>query len=224
MNNKPLIFSDSDSSDSDIDLSNTLSNNSFNKLFTSSLPEISYDGDNYASNTNYIIKRKRKASKRRKLGTLDDQLSKQMGLANEYYLIGNYKAAIPILLNIIKEAPDSIDSYTTLGLIYDHLDMKQKALDLYILAMLLKKGENNNNTERWKELAQIAKELNNKEQMLFCFTKILRSSVVVNIDILWQRTMLYKDLGDTQKVYSGLEKLYELCPNDADVVREIVLV
>lgn len=150
---EPLFESASDfESESDLDLSKPgdAFNARFNKLFGNSVNEFYEIGLDKHFDTGRKATRK-KTYRKRKAGALDEALSRQMGLANNHYLNEDYEAAIPLLLDIIRTAPDSTDAYNTLGVIYEHQGNRQKSLDLYILAALLNPTES-----RWKELASLA--------------------------------------------------------------------
>ena len=68
-------------------------------------------------------------------------------------LILFYIQAIPLLLDIIRQAADSPQAYQTLGVIYEHQNQKQRALDLYLLSSLL---QIDRDPDRWRQLATMA--------------------------------------------------------------------
>ncbi|KAH0977417.1 hypothetical protein GBA52_027136 [Prunus armeniaca] len=78
-------------------------------------------------------KGRRKGSKKK----LTPEITRRLGEATLHYVHGRYEEAIPILAEIVKQAPDLSETYHTLGLVHDNLGNELKALNCFTIAALL---------------------------------------------------------------------------------------
>jgi general transcription factor 3C polypeptide 3 (transcription factor C subunit 4) len=96
----------------------------------------------------------RRRKKKKKLGrpkgsTLTPETRKKLGEANVLYAIGKFDEAVEVLKEVVRIAPNVPDSYHTLGLLYDAMGDRKKALNFYMIAAHLTPKD----TVLWKRLA-----------------------------------------------------------------------
>ncbi|KAI3788855.1 hypothetical protein L2E82_01633 [Cichorium intybus] len=82
-----------------------------------------------------IKKRGRRRGSKREISP---EFTCKLGDATVYYAHGRYEEAIPLLKEIVRICSKWLDPYETLGLIYDALGNKLKAVGLYMLAVHVK--------------------------------------------------------------------------------------
>jgi tetratricopeptide (TPR) repeat protein len=95
------------------------------------------------------------------------EMARRCGEANLKYLNGDLDAAIGVLLEVIRQAPEYSPAFQTLGVIYEELGQPQKALDIYLVAAHITPKDR----EQWRRLAQMAAAVHNREQGVYCLTK-----------------------------------------------------
>ena len=145
-------------------------------------------------------------------GELPPQLSKLMGEANMLFISKQYDRAIPILREVIRQAPTTPEPYNTLGLIYEEIGDKKKAINFYILAAINKPKD----AALWKRVAEMSHEQGNLDQALHCYTVAARIDPD-DSDTLWNRGCVQEQLGDYRKAARTLEKLNKRQPQDPAV-------
>lgn len=74
-----------------------------------------------------------------------------MGEANLLFATREFDKAIPLLLEVIKEAPHFPDAFHTLGMIYEENNDKKNALEIYMIAAHLTPRDIN----LWLRLARL---------------------------------------------------------------------
>ncbi|CAI9786714.1 unnamed protein product [Fraxinus pennsylvanica] len=88
---------------------------------------------------NYGMRRKSKKTKKkgRRKGSkkkVNSELTRKLGDATLHYAHGRYEEAISVLNEVILLAPNLSDPYHTLGLIYNEMGDKKRALNFYMIA------------------------------------------------------------------------------------------
>nr|GEZ78805.1 general transcription factor 3C polypeptide 3-like isoform X1 [Tanacetum cinerariifolium] len=91
-----------------------------------------------------MTKGRRKSKKMRRRGRrvgsrnkLSPEITRKLGDATLYYVHGRYEEAITLLKELILLSPNLPDSYHTLGMIYNAMGDKKRALAFYMLAVHL---------------------------------------------------------------------------------------
>ncbi|KAI9265552.1 hypothetical protein EDC94DRAFT_669515 [Helicostylum pulchrum] len=210
--------------DDDSELTNLLDNSGQQrlKLKTGGQDELEKDMEEFESNlalTSGIgIKNLSKvARKRALLGEirLSDDIKRKLGAANGLYIARDYGAAIDILQDVIKENPNAHPAWNTLGLVHEELGNKEKSLQLRMVAAHMC-----NDTSLWKELGQKSIENDAIKQAIYCFTKALLVDPL-DVDALWDRSFLHKQLGRSADAIAGFTKILEIMPHHFKVINEL---
>ncbi|KAF9241292.1 hypothetical protein BU15DRAFT_73419 [Melanogaster broomeanus] len=148
-----------------------------------------------------IGKRKKKKRERRVGPVLSHQVRALVGEGNQAYVDGNLADAIRVMQEVIRIEPRAISAWTVLAQCYEDREEPQKALQLRIMAAHLR-----HDAEEWERLAAQSRTLGFNQQALYCYTK-LYSLDPTNVDALWDRATLAKEMNDLRTV-SVLDILY----------------
>lgn len=154
--------------------------------------------------------RRRKTGKTRR--ELPEEVSKKQGEANLAYALGKFKDAIPLLEEVIRAAPSLPDPYKTLGLCYEQTDNRRKALDFYMITAHMTPKD----IALWKRLAALSSEMGFMRQAIYCLTKVIMRDKT-DTDALFDRSLMYVEVGEARRARAGMEKLLELRPGDSEV-------
>ncbi|KAI8638433.1 hypothetical protein BD408DRAFT_24153 [Parasitella parasitica] len=146
---------------------------------------------------------------------LSDQVKRIMGQANGLYVQREYGSALDILQKVIEENPQAYPAWNTLGLVHEELGNTEKSLQFRMTAALL-----SNDNDLWKELAQKSIECNATRQAIHCFSKVI-SNNPSDVDALWDRAFLYKQLDQTRKAIEGFKSILDFYPHHFKVINEL---
>ncbi|PQQ13727.1 general transcription factor 3C polypeptide 3 [Prunus yedoensis var. nudiflora] len=137
-------------------------------------------------------KGRRKGSKKK----LTPEITRRLGEATLHYVHGRYEEAIPILAEIVKQAPDLSETYHTLGLVRDNLGNELKALNCFTIAALLAPK----NPALWELLFGWFNRRGDTHKAIYCLSRAI-SADPKNIDLKLGRASLYVKLGDYHKAW-----------------------
>jgi len=152
----------------------------------------------------------------RKKSKLSPALSHLMGEANMAYAGREYSKAVGLLLDIIRQAPNVSDPYQTLGLIYEDMGDKSKALEFYMIAA----HTSPRNGPLWRRLGLMSREVGNTQQAIYCYSKAIRLDPR-DCDAIWDRSVIYAERGKYEQAIRGFATLHELTDGDSDVSKEL---
>ncbi|RIA81283.1 hypothetical protein C1645_790738 [Glomus cerebriforme] len=139
-----------------------------------------------------------------------------VGKANLHYVNRDYPKAIEVLQEVIKIDPNIHSAWFTLGTIQDEMGCPEKALQLYLVAAHLTPHDG----ALWKRLGLLSKNHNAIHQAIYCFSKAIRCDHN-DVDAIWDRSILYSEIGELKKALDGFNGLLEKIPYDMNVLREI---
>ncbi|BBN06711.1 general transcription factor 3C polypeptide 3 (transcription factor C subunit 4) [Marchantia polymorpha subsp. ruderalis] len=162
-----------------------------------------------------IGRRRRRRKKKRKLGRrsrLTPEVAKMLGEANLLYAMGKFEEAVELLKECVRIAPNVPDSYHTLGLLYDAMSDRKKALNFYMIAAHLTPKD----SVLWKRLASWSMEQGNIGQVIYCLTKAVKADPD-DVDAKWDRASLFAEHNDYQKAAEAFEQLLLQRPSDVEV-------
>lgn len=142
-----------------------------------------------------------------------------IGEANMLYVSKEYSNAVKLLTDVIKKVPQIPDPYQTLGLIYEDMNDKVKSLEFFMIAAHLTPKS----PSLWKRLGLMSREQGKLRQSIYCFTKAIRLDNR-DFDAIWDRSMLYAEMGNNRKAIAGLLMILKFNPNDFSIVLEIAKV
>ncbi|CAA3015048.1 general transcription factor 3C polypeptide 3 isoform X1 [Olea europaea subsp. europaea] len=168
---------------------------------------------------NYGMRRKSKKTKKkgRRKGSkkkINSELTRKLGDATLHYAHGRYEEAISDLNEVILLAPNLSDPYHTLGLIYNEMGDKKRALNFYMIAAHLTPKD----ASLWKLLVTWSIELDNKRQANYCLSKAITADPE-DINLQFHRASIYVELGEYHKAAESYEQISRLCPDNIEVLK-----
>ncbi|CAM6088014.1 unnamed protein product [Calypogeia fissa] len=163
----------------------------------------------------------RRRKRRKKLGrpkgsTLTPETRKKLGEANVLYAIGKFDEAVEVLKEVVRLAPNVPDSYHTLGLLYDAMGDRKKALNFYMIAAHLTSKD----TALWKRLASWSMEQGNVGQVIYCLTKAIKADPE-DVDAKWDRASLYAERNEYGKAAEAFEQILQQRSSDVEVCKMV---
>ncbi|KAJ8557801.1 hypothetical protein K7X08_004567 [Anisodus acutangulus] len=168
---------------------------------------------------NFGMRRKsRKLKKRgRRKGSkskVSSELKRKLGDATLHYAHGRYEEAKCVLREVIRLSPNLPDPYHTLGLVYNAMGDKKRAMNFYMLAAHLSPKD----ASLWKLLVAWSIEQGNRRQTSYCLSKAITADPE-DISLRYHRASIYIELGDYQKAAESYEQIARLCPNEVEVLK-----
>ncbi|KAI7745903.1 hypothetical protein M8C21_005531 [Ambrosia artemisiifolia] len=138
----------------------------------------------------------------------------KLGEATLYYANKRYEEAIPLLKEIILTSPNLADPYHTLGLIYDAMGDKKRALGFYMLAVHLTP----NDASLWKLLVNRSSEQGNGAQARYCLDRAIKADPE-DMGLRYHRASLFVELGEHQKAAESYEQIWKLRPKNLETLK-----
>ncbi|XP_020588869.1 general transcription factor 3C polypeptide 3 [Phalaenopsis equestris] len=165
---------------------------------------------------NFGFRKKARAAKKRgrKKGSrnkLTPELSNKIGDATLHYASGNYAEAIAILEAAVQLAPNLPDPYHLLGLIYDAMNDRKKALNFHMIAAHLSPKD----VSLWKKLFTWSIEEKNFGQVRYCLSKAIAADPK-DVGLRFDRAFLYFELGEFQKAADSFDQIIGLYPANTE--------
>ncbi|KAI7745902.1 hypothetical protein M8C21_005530, partial [Ambrosia artemisiifolia] len=148
---------------------------------------------------------RRKGSKKK----ISPEITRKLGDATLYYAHGRYEEAIPLLKEIILKSPNLAESYHTLGLVYNAMGDKKKALGFYMLAVHLTPKD----VSLWKLLLTWSLEQGNRGQARYCLDRAIKADPE-DMSLRYHRASLFEELGEYQKAAESYEQIWQLRPKN----------
>ncbi|KAL6047686.1 General transcription factor 3C polypeptide 3 [Balamuthia mandrillaris] len=161
-------------------------------------------------------RRRRAGARRKKRSKLSPELSRMMGEANMLYMSGDFDDAVNLLLELVRRAPNVSDPYHTLGLIHEDMQDRKKALEFYMIAAHLTPKD----ATLWKRLGLMSRQENNPKQAIYCYSRAIRLDGR-DVDSLWDRSVIYAEMGRLKQASEGFHALLALRPADSEVAKEL---
>lgn len=162
------------------------------------------------------------AAMRRKIRRteLDPEVKLLLSKANEAFVNNDLDNALKLYSQVIKMDKNNFSAYKTLGEIYRMKNDLNKCSNIWLLAAHL----NPRDVEFWKTVAELSVELGHFKQGIYCYRRAISASKGKDIDAIFSRSCLYREIGKFKRASSGLLKLRAMLPNDSRIVRELAKV
>ncbi|CDO69335.1 hypothetical protein BN946_scf184746.g16 [Trametes cinnabarina] len=161
------------------------------------------------------VGRTKKKRGRRRGPVLSQQVRALIGEGNQAYVDANIPETIRIMQEVIRIEPRAAAAWSVLAQCYDDLGERGKALQLRIMAAHL-----NHDADEWAELAQHSRTLGYNQQALYCYGKIYHLDPT-NINALWDRASLAKEIGDLKTARSTMLAMLKRLPHHLPVLDEL---
>ncbi|KDR78033.1 hypothetical protein GALMADRAFT_245006 [Galerina marginata CBS 339.88] len=160
-------------------------------------------------------KRKRKGRGRTSGPVLSQQVKALIGDGNQAYVDNDLSEAIRIMQEVIRIEPRAASAWSVLGQCYEDMKEGHKALQLRIMAAHLR-----HDAEEWDRLGRQSREHGYNQQALYCYRKVY-SLDPTNVDALWDRASLAKEIGDFRIARHAFLAILKRFPHDLTVLREL---
>ncbi|KAM7471098.1 hypothetical protein LguiA_009281 [Lonicera macranthoides] len=154
-------------------------------------------------------KAKKKGRQRGSKNKVSPEITRKLGDANLHFAHGRYEEAICLSKEVIRLSPNMPEPYHTLGLIYNAMGDKKKAMNFYMLAVHLTPKD----ASLWKLIIGMSKEQGNSGQARYCLTKAVTADPK-DVSLRLESAELYNELGDYQKAAESYEQISRLCPEN----------
>ncbi|KAG6888878.1 hypothetical protein C0995_005133 [Termitomyces sp. Mi166 len=162
------------------------------------------------------IGRRRKKGKGRQVGpALSQQVRSLIGDGNQAYVDNDLPEAIRIMQEVIRIEPRAASAWSVLAQCYTDMEQPQKALQLRIMAAHLR-----HDADEWDRLANQSREQGYNQQALYCYRKVY-SLDPTNVDALWDRASLAKEIGDLKTARNAFLAILKRFPHDLTVLAEL---
>ncbi|CCM04149.1 uncharacterized protein FIBRA_06311 [Fibroporia radiculosa] len=158
---------------------------------------------------------KRKKRGRRPGPVLSQQVRALIGEGNQAYVDNNLPEAIRVMEEVIRIEPRAASAWSVLAQCYADLAESQKTLLLRVMAAHL-----NHDAEEWDQLARQSRELGYNQQALYCYRKAFNLDPT-NVNALWDRASLAKEIGDLKTARSTLVAMLKRVPHNLTVLDEL---
>ncbi|XP_010252329.1 PREDICTED: general transcription factor 3C polypeptide 3 isoform X2 [Nelumbo nucifera] len=156
-------------------------------------------------------KHKKRGRRKGSRNKLSPEVTRKLGDATLHYAFGRYEEAICVLKEVILLAPNLPDPYHTLGLVYNAIGDKKKALNFYMIAAHLSPKD----PSLWKLLVSWSIEQGNTGQARYCLSKAITADPE-DISLKFDRATLHIQLGDYQKAAESYEQILGVCPENVE--------
>ncbi|OJA08708.1 hypothetical protein AZE42_08889 [Rhizopogon vesiculosus] len=162
-----------------------------------------------------IGRKKGKKRSRQHGPVLSHQVRALIGEGNQAYVDGNIPKAIRTMQEVIRIEPRASSAWSVIAQCYEDSNEHQKALQLRIMAAHLQ-----HDADEWESLAAQSRELGYNQQALYCYSKVY-SLDPTNVDALWDRASLAKEMNDFRTAQHSLLAILKLFPHDMAVLAEL---
>ncbi|KAI0629317.1 TPR-like protein [Trametes polyzona] len=161
------------------------------------------------------VGRSKKKRGRRRGPVLSQQVRALIGEGNQAYVDANIPETIRIMQEVIRIEPRAAPAWSVLAQCYDDMGERGKGLQLRIMAAHL-----NHDADEWGELAQQSKALGYNQQALYCYGKLYHLDPT-NVNALWDRASLAKEIGDLKTARSTMLAMLKRLPHHLPVLDEL---
>lgn len=149
--------------------------------------------------------------------TSNDIINFSIGEAFMKFAHGKNDEAISLLFEVIRINPLNPEPYDALGDIYRRLGNYDKALEFYLLGIEF----NQNDSERWAEIAELAYFNSMYKSALKFYTKALRLSPR-NLTYYIKKSNIFEELKQYENAYKTYEKMMSILePEDYKIIISI---
>ncbi|KAG2354401.1 hypothetical protein BDR07DRAFT_1306230 [Suillus spraguei] len=162
-----------------------------------------------------IGKKKGKKRGRQHGPVLSHQVRALIGEGNQAYVDGNIPEAIQIMQEVIRIEPRAASAWSVIAQCYEDSNEPKKALQLRIMAAHLR-----HDADEWERLAVQSRDLGYNQQAIYCYSKVY-SLDPTNVDVLWDRASLAKEINDLRVARHSLLAILKQFPHDMTVLTEL---
>ncbi|KAL6210384.1 hypothetical protein ACLB2K_015617 [Fragaria x ananassa] len=152
-----------------------------------------------------------------KLNQCSPEISRLHSKARNCYAFGDYKKAIPILKEVIKQAPHLPDAYQTLGVVHSALGDKCRALNCYHVAAQLAPK----NPSLWTLLFTKFMEVGNISGASNSLSRAISADPEAEnvVALKLDRASLHVQLKDFEKAAALYEEIVQTCPGNVKALK-----
>lgn len=162
-----------------------------------------------------VGKRRGRKRGRKKGVTLSREVEAILGEGNHAFIDGNIPEAIRIMQEVIRIEPRAGNAWNVLAQCYESTGDVERGLRLRVMGAHV-----NQDPEEWDRLAEQSRARGYHQQALYCYGKLYQLDPS-NINALWDRASLAKEIGELRIARSALLALLKRVPHDLNVLAEL---
>ncbi|KAK9457719.1 hypothetical protein V1511DRAFT_185502 [Dipodascopsis uninucleata] len=148
-----------------------------------------------------------------------EEVKMLLGLANQAYALSDLDEAERLLAEVIRIDNHVYAAWKTLGEIHKQRGDIPKCLLAWISAGHLRLKD----AELWAICGRLSREIGMVDQALYCYNRAILADGT-NIECIFERGLVFKEMGNLGKALEAFRKLHDLVPEDMTVVRELASV
>ncbi|ODQ80279.1 hypothetical protein BABINDRAFT_171250 [Babjeviella inositovora NRRL Y-12698] len=162
---------------------------------------------------------KRKMNRRTKDRDLEPEVRILLSQANEAFVRNDIHVAQDLYKEVIQKDPKNFGAYKTLGEIYKQQGKLEECCTAWFCAAHI----NNWDYEFWASVAELSHDLGNSTQAIYCFKRGIAASNGTDMKSIFNRAVIYREIGHSGRALEGFQKLHKAFPTDINVVKELAM-
>ncbi|KAH9622913.1 hypothetical protein KSS87_016470 [Heliosperma pusillum] len=163
---------------------------------------------------------KKRGRRKGSRNNLSPEITRKLGDANLHYAHGHYEAAISVLKEVVRLAPNLPDPYHILGLAYDKKSDIKKATDFYMFAAYL--SPKAKAASLWKRLVTSSIEHGNTGQAWYCLSRAITADPS-DVTLRYHRASLFLEAGDSLKAAETYDQIVRISHNNVEALKKATM-
>ncbi|XP_074316928.1 uncharacterized protein LOC141653154 isoform X2 [Silene latifolia] len=164
-------------------------------------------------------KKDRKRGRRKgSRNNLSPEITRKLGDANLHYADGHYEAAISLLKEVVRLAPNLPDPYHMLGLVYNKKGDIKKATDFKMFAAYLSPKD----ASLWKCLVTSSIEQGNTGQAWYCLSRAITADPS-DISLRYDKASLFMEAGDSLKAAETYDQIVRMSQDNVEALKKATM-
>ncbi|TIB98712.1 TPR-like protein [Wallemia mellicola] len=161
-----------------------------------------------------VGKRRKKLKDRTQV--LPPEIRDLIGQANVHYVLNEFDAAIEKIEQVLTTFPEAKSAWTLAASIKTDMGEHDASLRLRVIAALIPPCD----SDVWKDLAGESRSQGATQQAVYCLSQAIKYNKY-DFDAIWDRSVLYKQLGIYRQSINGFKNLLKFFNHDPNVLNEL---
>lgn len=159
---------------------------------------------------------KRRNKIRDRSQVLPPEIRDLIGQANMHYVLEEFEDALKKIEEVLTTFPEAKSAWILAASIKSDMKDDNTALRLRVIAALIPPCDG----EVWKELAAESRAQGAIQQAVYCLSQAVRYNKY-DFDAIWDRSVLYKQLGMYSQASSGFKNILKFFTYDPNILMEL---
>lgn len=154
---------------------------------------------------------------------MDPEAASYFTQANQLFVENKLDEAMHYYQQVVKIEPKQAKAYKTMGEICQQKGQMSKCCSYWFMAAELSLWD----LELWDTVAELSAELGFVDQAIFCYTHLINyksGNRGPDPRFIMERSMLYKQKGQYGRALEGLQRMHQLLPTDASIIKDLAAV